>query len=149
MASRSSRRLSRDTTPPEMWVVAHVQATRAQDPTIRAAMSAIAQDETRHAELSWRLHRWSLRKLTEAQRANVRRAMAEAASALRAELRVEPEPELEKRAGVPSAALGRARAHPVGHGNDLLAELHSPSVRTPSRTTRSPRAATAGNARPG
>ncbi|MBK6463122.1 MAG: ferritin-like domain-containing protein [Myxococcales bacterium] len=86
-------------------VVAHVQAARAEDPTIRAAMSAIAADETRHAELSWRLHRWSLRNLTGTQRDDVRRAMTEAVSALRAELRVAPEAELAKRAGVPSPAL--------------------------------------------
>jgi hypothetical protein len=38
--------------------LAHHQALCARDPQVRAVMTAIAEDETRHAALSWQVAHW-------------------------------------------------------------------------------------------
>jgi len=48
-------------------LLAHHQAQAAQDPQVRAAMQQIAEDETRHAELSWRIARWLEPRLSSAE----------------------------------------------------------------------------------
>lgn len=57
-------------------------AHRAADPELRAAMRGIAEDEARHAALSWDLHEWALGELSRDEAAEV---LAELAAA-RAEL---------------------------------------------------------------
>ena len=54
------------------------QALAATDPAIRAAMSGIARDETRHAALAWAVDRWSQALLAPAARHRVREARREA-----------------------------------------------------------------------
>lgn len=54
-------------------------AARAQDPAVREALTAIAADETRHAELAWRYVRWAIGQnpdLAEAAREAFERALA-------------------------------------------------------------------------
>jgi hypothetical protein len=66
-------------------LLAHHQATHAQDVGVRAAMGVIRHDETRHAALSWDLHVWLMSQLSEAERAEVESLGAEALLTLRAE----------------------------------------------------------------
>jgi hypothetical protein len=63
-------------------VLACVRAAGAADPEVRAAMTAIAPDECRHADLSWRIDAWAVPRLTERDREVVRAAMHDAARAL-------------------------------------------------------------------
>jgi hypothetical protein len=55
-------------------VVGHHQARHAQDPVVRAGMAQVAEDETRHAALSWAVAEWALPQLTDAQRDEIRAA---------------------------------------------------------------------------
>ena len=57
----------------------HEAARRAEDPTVRALLSRIADDEDRHAALAWKTVAWALR----AGGADVRDALERAASELR------------------------------------------------------------------
>jgi hypothetical protein len=63
-------------------LVAHHQAQTALDPHVRAAMQQIAEDETRHAELSWHIAHWLEPQLTHAER----RCLAAARTAALAQL---------------------------------------------------------------
>ncbi|WP_236517047.1 ferritin-like domain-containing protein [Sandaracinus amylolyticus] len=81
------------------------QATCAQDPALRDAMRVIAEDELRHADLSWQLAAWLEPRLDDAARAEVDRARARALVALRAEVAIDPDPELARAAGLPSARV--------------------------------------------
>lgn len=51
---------------------------RSPDPEVAGLASAIAADETRHAELSWRLHAWLLQRLPAGHRRHLDAAMASA-----------------------------------------------------------------------
>ena len=68
------------------------QARAATDPALRAAMGAIASDETRHAALAWAVDDWSQGLLAPAARRRIREARREAIEAL---------------AGAPLAGLSR------------------------------------------
>jgi hypothetical protein len=59
--------------------LAHWQAAQAHDPRVRAVMRGIARDESRHAELGWRIHRWACSKLSAVDRRRVTRARLAAA----------------------------------------------------------------------
>jgi hypothetical protein len=110
----------------ETWgaLVAHHQARRAADPSLRHACAIIAEDETRHAELSWAIHTWAQRRLGKAERCAIEQAMAPAADDLAAECGTIAMSEGARAAlGLPSA--GRAQV--------LLARLHAalrPSARS-------------------
>lgn len=80
------------------------QAARATDPVVRAAMMRIAQDETRHASLSWQVARWLDTRLAPASKRNVARAKHAAAAELIDALANEPEVSFAALAGLPSAA---------------------------------------------
>ncbi len=86
----------------ETWgaLVAWWQADHAPDAEIAAALRTIADDETRHAALSWRLHAWLSTQLTDAERDAVRAAHARALADLRDELT----------APFPAAAIAHAGA---------------------------------------
>lgn len=58
------------------------QALMAEDPEVRATMTRIAEDEARHAELSWALAAWMEPRLEPAARARVLAARAEALAGL-------------------------------------------------------------------
>lgn len=62
---------------------------QASDPAVRAALAAIAEDELRHAELSWRFVGWALARDLPGARDAARRAFAAGPASPRAE-----EPEL-------------------------------------------------------
>lgn len=68
-------------------LVAWWQSRRARDAEIADALRVIADDETRHAALSWRVHGWMRTRLDAAAFARVERARSEAVEALREELR--------------------------------------------------------------
>jgi len=67
-------------------LLARRQAVTACDASVRAIMSGIAADETRHAELSWELAAWLDRQLDADQREELSAARTSEASKLRAEL---------------------------------------------------------------
>lgn len=54
------------------------QAEHAADPAVRAFYARIARDESRHAALSWRLHRWLCERLAPEERSAVARAVRDA-----------------------------------------------------------------------
>jgi hypothetical protein len=86
-------------------LVACRQARAAADPAIRATMSRIGPDETRHAALSWAVDAWAGERLPAAARRRVRDARHEATAELIRELgRGEPQA-LRVPAGLPEADL--------------------------------------------
>lgn len=87
--------------------VVRFQAERAEDPTIRRALGRIADDEARHASLSWRVHVWLTSKLDPRARSRVAAAARRAARAL-ANDRREPAIEIARRAGAPRSAARAA-----------------------------------------
>ncbi|MCP3101546.1 ferritin-like domain-containing protein [Myxococcus sp. K15C18031901] len=89
-------------------LVAHHQALHARDEEVRVAMAGIAEDETRHAELSWEIDRWAAGKLPAGEREALRVAQRRAVEALRAELSKPVDPVLVSEAGLPSADVAVA-----------------------------------------
>jgi hypothetical protein len=83
--------------------IATMQAAKARDAEVRAAMSHIARDETRHAELSWALAAWLDRKLDDAGRARVRQARDRAVRGLLRSAGRERNRELIETVGLPTA----------------------------------------------
>lgn len=68
----------------ESWasLLAFWKAEHALDPALRAAYARVAEDEARHAQLSWDLHAWLMSTLTPAERAEVQGRLARAAARL-------------------------------------------------------------------
>lgn len=87
-------------------VVGHHQARHAQDPVVRAGMARVAEDETRHAALSWAVAEWSLPQLTDAQRDVIRGAQRAAISALTRSVSIPEGPRALARRGSASARRG-------------------------------------------
>jgi rubrerythrin len=67
-------------------LVAHHQAQLARDPEVAAVMRAIAPDETRHAELAWRVAAWLEPQLSAARRAQLAEARRRASVELMREV---------------------------------------------------------------
>jgi hypothetical protein len=88
------------------WCTAHARAIGAAS-GVRREMRQIAEDECRHAELSWRVARWLCRKLTAADGERVSREIRGAIATLRAEVSVAPDRPLREVAGLPSARQAR------------------------------------------
>jgi hypothetical protein len=84
-------------------LLAHHQARRSRDPEIRSLMQRIAEDETRHAALAWRVAAWAEPRLSPAERERVRQSRERALTELRTELTTSVPAELCELAGVPSA----------------------------------------------
>lgn len=82
-------------------LLAGFQAERAADPNVRTALSDIAQDEVRHAALSWELADWLDARLSPAERDRVAFAREQALTELAAEL-TEPSPAERTWCGLPS-----------------------------------------------
>jgi hypothetical protein len=101
----------------ETWgaLVAFHQARHAPDPALRAVYARIADDETRHAELSHAVHAWACTKLRPAARRRVEAAQRRAVTTLRRASRKPLAPGLATELGLPSPAVTR----------DLFAGLHS------------------------
>ena len=95
-------------------LVAQYQALSAEDVEARAVFAAIADDETRHAELAWQVARWLEPRLTLAEQRAVEAARAEAF----VQLTLAPQRELDghERAliGYPGAQTARALAGVLG-----------------------------------
>lgn len=91
----------------ETWValVAHWQALHAADPDIAAAFARIAIDSARRAELGADLDRWVQGRVGVRERAVIRAARDRALAGL-AQIR-EPDPDLQRIAGLPSAGTAR------------------------------------------
>lgn len=81
------------------------QANAAGDTDVAEAMSVIADDEAKHAALSWRVAAWLDSQLDDAARERVAAATERAISELEREIDREPHHELVEHAGVPSAAV--------------------------------------------
>ena len=90
--------------------VAMLQSKQAREPSFRAAMTRIADDETRHAELAWAVATWLDGRLGPSARRRVRQAMREAAEAVLSASALPPPPELVAELGLPTADQGRAIA---------------------------------------
>jgi hypothetical protein len=82
-------------------LLAVAQASEANDPVVRAAMTRIARDETRHSALSWSLNAWIDARLSPASRRRVAAARAKAIETLRDELDRAPRDLVTDRLGVP------------------------------------------------
>jgi hypothetical protein len=89
-------------------LTASLQAARATDPAIRAAMERIAFDETNHAALAWAVAEWATPKLSAAANARIERAMEEAIATLESELEASIPSEVRTRAGLPAREEARA-----------------------------------------
>ena len=82
-------------------LVAELQATRAADPQVRAAMRVIAAEETAHAALSWDIGEWLEAQLSPEERALVAKTREDALAELEAELRTALAPSVRAAAGLP------------------------------------------------
>ncbi|MCB9630472.1 MAG: ferritin-like domain-containing protein [Sandaracinaceae bacterium] len=89
-------------------VVGHHQAAHAQDPVVRAAMAQLAEDETRHAALSWAVAEWALPQLSEAERAEIRAAQRAAIDALARSVSLPESDLLLRDAGLPAPDVALA-----------------------------------------
>ncbi len=85
-------------------VVALWRAEHAGDDDVRAAMREIAEDECRHAALSWEVATWARAQLDDAERAVIDAAMRAAIRELAHDVAGEPSRALREIAGVPSAS---------------------------------------------
>jgi hypothetical protein len=83
-------------------LVAHHQALHARDEQVRSLMARIAEDETRHAELSWAVDGWAREQLSTSEREALREAQREAVATLRREVAAPLEAALVEEAGMPA-----------------------------------------------
>ncbi|RKH62736.1 ferritin-like domain-containing protein [Corallococcus aberystwythensis] len=83
-------------------LVAHHQALHARDIEVREAMVRIAEDETRHAGLSWDIDRWVHSRLSAPEQEALREARKRAVALLRAEVAVPLDAALVTEAGLPT-----------------------------------------------
>ena len=84
-----------------------VQAARATEPGLRATFARIADEETRHAALSWAVSRWAEPKLSPAARKKVEAARASALRTLRDEIARREPRAYDARVGHPSREESR------------------------------------------
>jgi hypothetical protein len=91
-------------------LLASHQAQRATDPSVRAAMTRIARDETRHAALSWHVALWLEQRLTPAAKRKVAGARQAAVSELLASVAAERTQPFADRVGLPKPATAFALA---------------------------------------
>jgi hypothetical protein len=90
--------------------LATVQARRARDERVRAALSGIARDEARHAQLAWAIADWIDARLDVGARQRVRRARQGARAELLRQASVEPHAGVARALGLPNAAEACAMA---------------------------------------
>ena len=95
-------------------VVGAHQAERASDPAIAEAMQVVAEEEIRHAELSWALAGWLEPRLSDEERARIEAAKREAIAALREEAARPMDPSLVELAGWPAPAVAVAMVDRLG-----------------------------------
>jgi hypothetical protein len=102
-------------------LIAWHQAHAALDPQVRAAMAQIAEDETRHAELSWQIAAWLEPLLSEDEQAVVGAARREAFACLQRELLPELSREAMRLIGLPDEATASALLAQLDAALDLRA----------------------------
>jgi hypothetical protein len=88
--------------------VSSMQAAQAKDARVRAAMKRIAEDEARHAALSWAVARWIETRIDTNARRRIAAARAEAVETLAREVAACTESMVTERLGLPTAAQSRA-----------------------------------------
>ena len=88
--------------------VASWQGEYAHDARVRAIMSRVARDEIQHAELAFAIDAWILPLLSEAERAQVETARAQAFRELMAQCQQPPSTSLQAVAGLPPQAAAQA-----------------------------------------
>lgn len=86
------------------------QAAAARDVELRHAMAEIAQDELRHAALSWRVAAWLAPQLSADERSAIAGAKRRAVAELLAGCDAEPAPDLLALAGLPPREVARSLA---------------------------------------
>lgn len=91
-------------------LVATYQAATAKDWHVREAMSRIAQDETRHAALSWEIAAWIERRLSPDERARLREAQETALLNLAGDAAREPSSPFATELGLPTSAVAQRLA---------------------------------------
>jgi hypothetical protein len=91
-------------------LLAQHQAAHAQETDVRAVFSTLADDEARHAALSWELHRWLIEQLPNDERSALRVEQQRAWDALLTSLEEEPSAEQQRALGLPSAEVARTMA---------------------------------------
>ncbi|MCY1040728.1 ferritin-like domain-containing protein [Corallococcus sp. bb12-1] len=89
-------------------LVAHHQALHARDTGVREAMARIAEDETRHAGLSWDIDRWVRPRLSAQERDALREAQRRAVALLREEVAAPLDAGLVTEAGLPTPKVALA-----------------------------------------
>lgn len=90
-------------------LLAHHQAALASDPAVAATMARIAEDETRHAELSWDIAGWLEPQLSAAERAQLHGASVVEREQLGREWWADELDEADRvLMGLPSARVARA-----------------------------------------
>ncbi|MFK7986100.1 MAG: ferritin-like domain-containing protein [Sandaracinaceae bacterium] len=89
-------------------LVAHHQALAASDPAIARMMQTIAEDESRHAELSWAVASWVEPQLTDAERSQLHFARLSALTELRAEMQLTPDARVMEVTGLPRPEVALA-----------------------------------------
>nr|WP_242589030.1 ferritin-like domain-containing protein [Corallococcus macrosporus] len=83
-------------------LLAHHQALHARDLEVREAMVRIAEDETRHAALSWDIDQWARPRLSTQEREALREAQKRAVALLREEVLVPLDASIITEAGMPT-----------------------------------------------
>ncbi|HKP63871.1 MAG TPA: hypothetical protein VJV78_44355 [Polyangiales bacterium] len=96
-------------------LLAHHQAALAGDPAVAVQMARIAEDETRHAELSWNIAVWLEPQLSAAERAELQGARLAEREQLHRESWVDAlDPADRVAVGLPSAQVARALLEEFG-----------------------------------
>ncbi|NOJ91779.1 ferritin-like domain-containing protein [Corallococcus coralloides] len=83
-------------------LLAHHQALHARDLEVREAMVRIAEDETRHAALSWDIDQWARPRLSAEERQALREAQKRAVAALREDVAAPLDASIITMAGMPT-----------------------------------------------
>jgi rubrerythrin len=91
--------------------VALIQAESAEEPAVRRAYAAVAEDEARHAALAWAVDAWLTPQLTAAGLDRVRAAGAAAVAELAASATLEAGAETRRLLGLPDAASQHRLVH--------------------------------------
>jgi len=103
------------------------QARAASDPAIRHAMSTIAPDEIRHAELSFALAAWARSRLDAKGRIRVAAARRAAQEEVESKAMIAAPPDLVLRAGIPPPAAAIALARGIRNAKAVTRMSAQPS----------------------
>jgi hypothetical protein len=87
-------------------LIARYQARHVGDARLARALERVAREESEHAQLSWDIWRWSLRRCSKSQRTALRAALARASRQL-AEQLPDFSPDIAQPLGLPSSAVAR------------------------------------------